>query len=144
MKTSFPPAPVTVIWCSRGRRRIASSISRGRTWLCTSTVLTRRVTRHSVVRLEADGLAIGEILEVDVGALGLLVDRELNLAVGLGSGADIEQLERLLHFPLVRARDARRRVDHRAGAHLVFLAVDVAHGGVPRDHVIAGLDRVPV
>jgi hypothetical protein len=63
------------------------------------------------MRFEADGVAILEVLQVDIGALGLLVYRVLDLAVGLVGGADIEQLEVFLYFPLVRAGDAGGRID---------------------------------
>src|SRR5687768_3953109 len=98
----------------------------------------------SVMRLEADRLAIREILEIDVRALGRLVDRVLDLLVGLVGCADVEELERIFHFPFVRPRDARRRVDDRARADLELFAFEVAHGRVARNHVVARFDRVPV
>src|SRR6185436_4557625 len=94
--------------------------------------------------LEADRLAIGEVLHVDIRAHGLLVDRVLYLAVGLVGGADIEQLQRFLDLPFVRACDAWRGVDHRTRTHFELLAFHIAHRGVAGDDVVARFDRVPV
>src|SRR6185503_6211825 len=102
------------------------------------------VTQISVMRFETDGVAIFQVLQINVGALGLLVHGVLDLAVGLVGGADVEQLEIFLHFPLVRAGDASGRIDDGARAHRKLLAVEIAHGRMTRDHVIAGLDRVPM
>src|SRR5262245_37578832 len=100
--------------------------------------------RHLVMGLEADPAALRELVEVDEGPFGVLVHGELHLAVGLRRRAHGEEREAFLDLPLVRARDARRRVNEAAGAYLELLALDVPHGGVPRQHEVERLDRMPV
>ena len=79
------------------------------------------------MRLEAQAAAARQLVEIDVGALGLLVDRVLDFLVGFVGGADVEELERS-RTRLVTAQDEERRRLERnlhdgAQQHLVALAV---------------------
>ena len=85
-----------------------------------------------------------QILQIDIGTLGFLVNGVLDFAVGFITGTDVEQFKMFLDLPFVRTGDPRRRIDHGAGPDLGFLAVEIAHRGMPCNHVITGLNRMPV
>ena len=82
------------------------------------------------MRREGDAVAAGELVELDIRALGFLVDGELQLSVRLGGGADGEESQAFLHLPLMRAGDAGGRIDRGAGADMKLVAFDVADDGV--------------
>ena len=98
----------------------------------------------SVVRFETHCFHAIEFVHVDGRDARIAIDGELHAAMAVVGGADRQQLEAVLHLPLVRTGQTRRRVNRIAGADLVFLAGEVAHDRVARQHIVEHLDRVPM